>query len=361
MERGTILKKYFYEIIVFFNDKSDDFNVNNDSYEKKAYYDENHFDVVEVTNKIIVLKCERSNDRVLSDIIQGFNSTMNKQLTKSLIFYFAVNGHFPEIKVVKVSKYENQIKKGEIEYKSEQLIQPFNSSLNEELKIEESKLDALFCTDLIKSQALMISLSLWLKGVTCKLAGDAFDCFWTSFNSLYSFISNQKTEFNKRKEIRSFILNNRHLFTESSSLFSAYDEKEIRRLRWREMILNDYETEKSAKAFRDFVLRYKDYRLNKIFQDTLPYRKEFLSNGGYLNEVENHISTNISNKYKDDYELLCFYLVKYSYFLRNKYFHGEKIDSTIYLIKTTEIEELTRINEIFKIFLRELIISNNHY
>ncbi|BET54928.1 hypothetical protein ACI43K_07570 [Bacillus subtilis] len=355
------MKKYVYEIIVFFNDESDDFIENNNSKEKKAYYDENHFDVIELTNKNIVLKCERSNDRVLSDIIKGFNSTMNKQLTKSLIFFFAINGCLPEIKLVKVRKFENQRKKGEIEYKAEQLIQPFSSSLNEALKIEESKLDVLFCKDLNKSQALMISLSLWLKGVTSKLAGDTFDCFWTSFNSLYSFISNQKTEFNKRKDIRSFILNNRHLFTESSSLFSAYDEKEIRRLRWREMILNDYETEKSTKAFRDFILRYKDYRLNKIFQDTLPYRKEFLSNAGYLNEVEDHIKTNISNKYKDDYELLCFYLVKYSYFLRNKYFHGEKIDSTIYLIKTTEIEELTRINEIFKVFLRELIISNDHY
>ncbi|MGG3158442.1 hypothetical protein ABEP50_22595 [Priestia megaterium] len=349
--------KYTYHIKLDF-DNNEDTEV--DFYTRDIYYSNQHYDKLKITNKGLYLKCNRVKDRDLSKILTDFRSTFNTQITKSLSFFIATNGFISTINSIKIEKDELNIKKAEYIYPYEKLLQPFNNNLNNELIIDRDKLDALFNSDL-KSQSLMMSLSLWLKGATLELAGDGFDCFWTSFNSLYTFITQQDKEFDKLKEMRRFILSNRDLFVDSSSFFDSFDDKELRKLRWREMILNDYEDEKKTKAFRDFLFRYKDYRINKVFLEILPYRKTFLSNAGYLGEVEKHINTAIKSRKKDNHEVLCLYMIKYCYFIRNKYFHGEKLDPTIHLIKTDEISELKIINKLFAIFLKELIMANSKY
>ena len=349
--------KFTYHISLNFDNKEHN---EVEFYKKDIYYSDQHFDKLKITNKGIYLECNRAKDRDLSKILTDFRSTFNNQITKSLIFFISTNSFRPLISSIRIEKDELEIKKDEYTYPSEKLLQPFNRNLSRELLINKDKLDALFNSD-VKSQTLMMSLSLWLKGATSELAGDGFDCFWTSFNSLYTFITQKDKEFDKLKEIKKFILLNRDLFVNSSSFFDGFGDKDIRKLRWREMILNDYDNEKKTKAFRDFLFRYEDYRINKVFLEILPYRKAFLSNAGYLGEVETHINTAIRNKKKDNYEVLCLYMIKYGYFIRNKYFHGEKLDPTIHLIKTDEISELKLINNLFAIFLKELIMANNKY
>ncbi len=129
----------------------------------------------------------------------------------------------------------------------------------------------------------------------------------------------------------------------------------------RDMILNNYDTDKKTKMFHDFILRFEDCRLNEMFSEILVYRKDYLQQFGLLISVEQHMTSKISENKKNNQDLLCFYILKYSYFLRNKYFHAEKIDSSFHLVKTREVENIGFINTVFQQFLHDLLSCNNRY
>ncbi|MNO87988.1 hypothetical protein D3C76_794220 [compost metagenome] len=350
------MKKYRYKVYLAFIEEQG----SSRSTSLKAYYTDDFFDELEIIEAGITLICYRSKGRNISRILTDYKSTINTQITKAIFYYIAVNGSIPRIDYIKIEETSPSGDKKEFIYDSDKLIQPFEGSLPDNLLIPEEKLSPLFLADK-KANTILLALSLWIKGSKSNLAGDGFDRLWTSFNSLYSFISTGNNEFEKLKDMRNFILTNRDLFSESTRLFSEINDTELRKLRWRELVLNDYVNESNTKAFRDFILRYKDQRIMKVFSEILPYRKDFLSRKGYINEVESHISTFIEAGENDDHELLCLYLIKYSYFIRNKYFHGEKLDPTFYLIKTDEISELKFINTLFSTFIKELILANEKY
>ena len=65
-------------------------------------------------------------------------------------------------------------------------------------------------------------------------------------------------------------------------------------------------------------------------------------------------------EYKTE-ELLRFYVLKYGYFVRNKYFHAEKADPYFVLKNTSETEEINRLSVLFGYFLADLIRCNHLY
>ncbi|MDA8334718.1 MAG: hypothetical protein M0Z41_06975 [Peptococcaceae bacterium] len=207
-----------------------------------------------------------------------------------------------------------------------------------------------------------MALSFWLKGATTELPDDGFDKLWRAFNALYSHIGrSEDNELNRHIYMRKFILQNIPLFTDSASLFSQFNADKIRKLRWRDMILNDYATQAKTRAFSDFILRYTDYRINQVFNEILPFRQNNLQVAGLLNNILLHISNRIANGEKNDCELLCLYGIKYSYFIRNKFFHGEKLHHSFYILQNDEIAEISLLSNIFTVFLRDLIAANCTY
>ncbi|PGE40386.1 hypothetical protein COM60_07120 [Bacillus toyonensis] len=329
-------------------------------YNGNCSYNESSSDNFLMSNYSITLSCNRKGDRDLEDAINNFNSTFNKQITKVIAYLVGTIGILPEINTIVISKHD---KNNEIldEFIAEKVIQPLEGhKLSEELILDKDKMISLLNED-DKSRSLLIATTYWLKGVTADLAGDSFDKLWKSFNTLYSYISKKDHEFDKLVFIKGFIWDKKELFSKSCDIFEDYTKEKIRELRWREMILNDHETKKQTKAFADFIKRYDDYRLNEVFKEILPYRKKFLEEEGLYDEVLNIIEERIQLKQKHNEQILTFYILKYAYFLRNKYFHAEKLDSTFYLIKNNEIKELKSINYIFSTFLKELLEGNSKY
>lgn len=161
--------------------------------------------------------------------------------------------------------------------------------------------------------------------------------------------------------MRDFVITNANLFQMSCGMFNSFTKEKIRELQWRNLVLNDHENYNDTKSFFDFIMRYNDYRINQVFKDILCYRKDNLSDHNLLSHTETHINSCISKKESRNEEVLTFYLIKYSYFIRNKYFHGEKINPAFNLIKNDEIKELAVLNEIFEKFLKELISVNSYY
>ncbi|MNN70700.1 hypothetical protein D3C81_1865720 [compost metagenome] len=108
-------------------------------------------------------------------------------------------------------------------------------------------------------------------------------------------------------------------------------------------------------------MRFKDYRINQMFNEVLPYRQEFLSIEGLLNDVQKHLNHNIIGGIKCNEELLCFYILKYAYYLRNKYFHAEKSAPIFILKNNNELTELGKINQILGTFIIDLLNCNYLY
>lgn len=161
--------------------------------------------------------------------------------------------------------------------------------------------------------------------------------------------------------MRKFIIEKQEFSPISCSFFDEYSHEDIRRLQWRNLILNDYNEFKHTKAFYGCITRHNDYRINKVFKETICYRKEYLKNEHVFDKANNHIDNSIYTEQKINAEVLTLYVIKYSYFIRNKSFHGEKIDPAFHIVKSDEIKELDVLNTILGIFLKELISINKYY
>lgn len=325
-------------------------------YEGNSLGENNINDKLRISTYSINLICKRSKDRELSRLLTDFKSTINLQITKGISFFAAVKGSIPKIEKIVITKIDAI---GTIldTYETKKVIQPFHSTLPPDLVFTASDLKVLFDGN-EKSKVLLVALSFWLKGVTASQPGESFDKLWTSFNSLYSFITREKGETNKLVKMKDFIISNPNLFSMSCKVFDSFDKDKIRELQWRNLILNDHENEKHTKSFHGFIMRYSDYRINQVFYDIICYRKDYLLKHNLLNDTVNHINSCIRKNEKNNIEVLTLYLIKYSYFIRNKYFHGEKINPTFHLIQNDEIEELALLNRILSTFLKELISEN---
>ena len=88
-------------------------------------------------------------------------------------------------------------------------------------------------------------------------------------------------------KMRIFIINNKNLFTNTLKITNAYTNNELRDFRWRSLILNDYATSKKTKAFHDFILRYHDIRIMKLFNEILPYRIDFFKSRKFIQKCSN--------------------------------------------------------------------------
>lgn len=329
------------------------------SIERDIYYIMDYCDKLLIEKDKLTISFKRNKKKDIKTTLLNFNSTFNKQLNKSLTFLAVVEGYIPTIKLIQLSSYNSR---GEITqtHAIDKINQPLNKSLhkNSLWTLEEAK---ILLEDNSLSHSLLLATVYWLKANDDVLEGHKFEKHWKSFNTLYTLISNKKTEFDKLVFIKKFICSNPSLFSETINYVGNFTEQDIRKLRIREMILNDYSTINQTNAYADFICRYKDYRINQLFKVTLPYRKDFLISKGLYNDVQESINTALSQNKKIDVEIITFYLIKYSYFIRNKYFHAEKIDSTFYLIPNAEIRELSLLNELFSIFLKELLISYKNY
>lgn len=327
--------------------------------EKDIYYERNYSDKFKIDNDKLTISFKRNNKKDIKTSLFNFNSTFNKQINKALTFLAVVAGSIPTIIKMQLSSCNS---KGEITqtHTIDKINQPLKTILPKNLlwTLEEA---GILLEENNLSHSLLLATVYWLKAHDSPLEGHKFEKHWRSFNTLYTLISSKDKEFDKLVFLKNYIWNHPFLFPETINFTTNFTEQDIRKLRIKEMIFNDYSTIDNTKAFADFICRYNDCRINQIFKATLPYRKEFLIIKGLYNDVQNSINTSLSQNKKIDVEIITFYLIKYSYFIRNKYFHAEKIDSTFYLIPNAEIKELSLLNKLFSIFLKELLISYNHY
>lgn len=320
-----------------------------------------NLDSVKIYSKKITLSCKRAAVINLDEVFYNHNSSLYNQIIKCLVYYYALNFNCPKIKEINVTrKATSEI----LERKTltiDSIIQPVAGKITSNIVFDHNAIEILF-EENEKGKTILIALSYWLKAMSTNDSVFTFERLWRGLNGIYSLVGAHGNETQCHIALRALLIGNSHILTNSSAEVNGYTSQYLRNsFRWRAMILNDYSTINKTERFRDFVLRYSDERIIRMFDETLPYRQDFLNRQGFLPAVTGHIAAQLATPVKSNTELVAILCIKYSYFIRNKSFHGEKIDGTFRLVENKEIRELEKINKLQSFFVADLINSNHIY
>lgn len=319
-------------------------------------------DDFKISNDKIIIEAKRSAIVPLDNIFYNHFSSLYNQILKSLLFYYASTRKFAKITSIKISRARSLKTLEEKIFKDNQFNQVLDNSFKLDYQIDQVKLQELF-NETAKGQTTLIAISYLLISNTALSESDKFEKLWKSFNKLFTQIAGEKKDFNCLRYLRQFVIDNPNILTLSSNKVSSLTTNKLRNaIRWRGMLLDNYDTEAKTGAFRDFVLRYSDKRIMEIILETkYGYRETFLKNQGFFVAVDNHIQNSIAANTKNDNEVVSLLTGKYMYFVRNKTFHGEKVDSSFRLSVNKEDNELKFLNSILEPYLVDLINANDLY
>lgn len=310
----------------------------------------------------IIIEAKRSSIIQLDSIFYNHFSSLYNQILKALLFYYATTKRFVKVKTITISRKRSQKVLDRKSYKSTHFNQVLDDSFKLKDSIQKSALEELF-NETAKGKSTLIAVSYLLIANNSLGESDKFEKLWKAYNKLYTLIAGSNQDFECLRYMRQFIINNPNILTLSAKKVGALNTQQLRNsIRWRGMLLDNYDTESKTPSFRDFVLRYSDKRIMEILLETkFGYREDFLRNRGFLTAVSNHINNEITAKTKNDNEVVSLLTGKYMYFVRNKTFHGEKIDSSFRLTVNKEDKELKFLNGVLEAYLIDLINANNLY
>ena len=243
--------------------------------------------------------------------------------------------------------------------KSNQIIQP---TLNENLKLLKKENIKIIFLENEKSKRILTSLTYLLSANSLTDPFLKFEKLWRAFNNLYTFIAKTKIDHNALVEFKKFMKRKPFLFDNSVKYFNQYKGNDIRlKLRIQELIRNNFPKGNQIEAYKDMILRYSDFKVMEIINETLVYKKSELESVGLYDVVINHINKHINLKTNNSIEIVSFISLIYMYFVRNKLFHGEIMDSTFRLLNGKEHEEMEWLCSILLRLNIDTINASNHF
>ena len=327
------------------------------------YYGSSSFtDDFKIYNNKIIIEAKRSAIIPLDDVFYNHFSSLYNQVLKSLLFYYAFTRKFTKISSIQISRARSAKTLEYKIFKENQFNQVLDNTFNINYQIQQTRLQELFL-ETPKGQATLIAISYILTANSGLSESDKFEKLWKAFNKLFTQITGEKRDFECLRKLRNFVIANPNILTLSANKVSILTTDRLRNsIRWRGMLLDNYDTVKKTGSFRDFVLRYSDKRIMEIILQTkYGYRETFLKNKTFFNQVDSHINNHITSNTTNNDEVVSFLTGKYMYFVRNKSFHGEKVDSKFRLSVNKEDKELKFLNSILEPYLIDLINGNDKY
>ena len=209
-------------------------------------------------------------------ILSNTNNSINTQIIKALLCYYSITSDFPVID--KMTIIRKRVGTADYSYsEANTFIQPLVSKVSRTLKCKPLIVDGMIENNQ-RGQALRIAMSYWLKGISSDDIYYKFEHLWRAFDRLFLYQGDKPTDHENMVIIRKFILNNSRVFPKSINITNSYSEEKLLSYRWVRMILNDYDTQKKTSALVDFVERYHDGRIMRLFQQKLACRNDYLIN-----------------------------------------------------------------------------------
>lgn len=317
--------------------------------------------------KEINIVASRSSIYDRNEILNNTSNSIYQQISKALLYCYAVNLSSLQLRSINIVRKTAKKEEMVVDLSYDKKNQPLQGSITSHVSFNPTDLSVLLQEN-DDAEKLRNILSHWLKGVFSKDRYYKFERLWRTFEQL-SFYCNRldpdKTEFKALRKMREFLINNPNYFTNTDNLLSAMTFEDLRKFHWRELILNNYcrgGKKGVYEGYRDyFVLANTDSRIIDLLDETLVYRKTELNNYGFLVDVQNHISSNKLHPQIDNMQLAALLCCKYSYFLRNKMFHGEVVDKTFSFIPNNNDDILIdKSNALLEVLTSELINAYNH-
>lgn len=351
-------------------------------------------DIIIIQRNQIVISCDRKAKINLNNIIHNEANSINKLITKSLVYYYIKANRFNAIKTISF----HRIKTGGEEIMLS--IPNASTSLEQVLTtqyrgitIDSNSILEIFKDNDKKDVVLQLTLTYLLKSQISIEPSVKFEKLWQSFNSIYKYLGNGLNENDSQIYIRQFIIDNNSLFPKSIDIAKHITSEELKEnVRFSDLLQNDYDTKEKIVAFIAFIYRYKNDKISKNILDNIGYFENNLKTILSINQIESKFNKNThiahiyhSNKSSTDndvifrtvrdyliyntktttpdteIEVIVFLCIKYCYYLRNKIFHAEKEDLTFRFAKNNIISEINWINNILETLIIELISANSSW
>ena len=364
-------KSFTYEINIKFNKK-----LNQIAYlDRRIPYlgSQSNQDRLKITKDGISITCIRSNKTELGNIFHNYNSSIYTQILKSILYCLALDFECYAIKQITITlKNHSGVLIGQSILKRVDITQPLDNKITTSLSFVPNRLEVIF-DETPKGKAVLIALSSWLKAVSTKNRTYSFEKYWVGFNALYTHIHSYlvttniidvsrkvANEQNKLISTRDFLLTNHNILQFSLNIASGYNQNTLRQnFRWYKMAKNEFDTLAKTGEFWGFISRYKDERILAVCNELLPFRAADLTVKGLYQKALDHISNNLQLHIVNDVEVVLILCFRYIYYVRNKDFHGEKIDASFRLVMNKETNEYLELNEMLSSLVVDLINGNN--
>ncbi len=278
---------------------------------------------------MIVIHGSRS--KLINDFLETKNSTFYKALIKSLIFTYIKLGQF-EINNILISKNNSP-------FESIKFTQEFSNSLYAK-EISRINTDTLFDKNLHISDVFMNSMMNLIH--SAKYSATQFESSWKALNNIGRYLEPNKSirDFDFLKNIRKLMECHPEIFSNSLSFASGIEEAYLNE-RWLIAWINDrYNTPKQIEDLYNIINEFDDSRVLSILKEKIICKRNSIPDFENFNK---QIERKIENGVKNDIDIIRLLVLKYGYFLRNKYFHAERPPAN-FLIQTTNFEELNIIS-----------------
>ena len=269
-------KKYSYTILIKFSSATNQtigtFNV-----EYPYSNNSNLKDNVIINGKYIKITAERSKKSHISDIIHNANTAMNRQISKSLAYYYAVVGEPNPITSIKISRhFSGNVQEEKTIHKTgvRQIINSDNG-LSELKRINSSELANLF-RESEAGRALLYAVTHLVNFCSSPEPFQRFESLWKSFNSIYKLKQANTQDKSCLRDLREHMVNHSTMYPLSAAHVRPMTHDQIFSIvNWRDMILNDYKQESHSRDLLGFIQRISDRRLIQKIEDSLPIRQQF--------------------------------------------------------------------------------------
>lgn len=293
-------------------------------------------------NKIIITGT-RSKQIKIDNLLESVNSTYYYNIIKALLYtYFEKDKFQVESIKIYIDKVEQ---KG---YKKTEIIQEFNYErliyINSEKLFGDKK-----TSDTAMNALMNLTLSFRKKDLQ-------FDFSWKCFNTLIREVFEESDDFEMLKKLRLDLEENYSDYPNISSFIPNMDATYMSTCHLNAMICNNFPKGniKKQSKLEEFFKEFTDYRVAEVLKEKMKCKIKDLNTIGKYADVESFYSQHIDQKTENEIDIIRLVILKYAYYLRCKYFHGEKIPSTFLLVNHNQ-EELNRISIPVRILCKDLI------
>lgn len=309
-------------------------------------------------NNGFTIEAERSANYSDGSILNRSQNSLNEQIMKGLMVYYALSPDFPKLKSISILRKRQQ-RVGDFEYtETTGFKQPLVPRVARYLHLSHADINEMF-EETDKGIALRTALSYWLKGINSHDIYFKFDRYWKAFDRLLLYQGNTMRESVGIPAMKSLIRINAGLFTNSVDLTNTFSDSYIRNFSWNKLIYKSSKRYTIPTEISRRAMEYTDYRAIKLFQSLVygPKVQSALKGAGLWNNVITHFAANTATVCEIDVVLLL--SLSYTYYLRCRLFHGEVPDSTFKLKPTDEDWEIEELGKLLEIVVFELL-EHNH-